>query len=164
MRRIICSWECSRYRFRKRKKGEECIDIRFTYDINGILEVEVTVVSNGKKVSKILSQNMDEKEIEKRMQQLQKLKIHPKDMTENRLMKERLQVLFEESLPETRERILSYIEYFDQILASQDPRRIRRYRELLEQVIASLETYDPFEGMLEFPEWKEKDEGEGGSE
>lgn len=148
----------------KKKKGEECIDIRFTYDINGILEVEVTVVSNGKKVSKILSQNMDEKEIEKRMQQLQKLKIHPKDMTENRLMKERLQVLFEESLPETRERILSYIEYFDQILASQDPRRIRRYRELLEQVIASLETYDPFEGMLEFPEWKEEDEGEGGSE
>ncbi len=108
--------------------------------------------------------DMDEKEIEKRMQQLQKLKIHPKDMTENRLMKERLQVLFEESLPETRERILSYIEYFDQILASQDPRRIRRYRELLEQVIASLETYDPFEGMLEFPEWKEEDEGEGGSE
>lgn len=148
----------------KKKKGEECIDIRFTYDINGILEVEVTVVSNGKKVSKILSQNMDEKEIEKRMQQLQKLKIHPKDMTENRLMKERLQVLFEESLPETRERILSYIEYFDQILASQDPRRIRRYRELLEQVIVSLETYDPFEGMLEFPEWKEEDEGEGGSE
>ena len=85
-------------------------------------------------------------------------------MTENRLMKERLQVLFEESLPETRERILSYIEYFDQILASQDPRRIRRYRKLLEQVIASLETYDPFEGMLEFPEWKEEDEGEGGSE
>ena len=54
--------------------------------------------------------------------------------------------------------------YFDQILASQDPRRIRRYRELLEQVIVSLETYDPFEGMLEFPEWKEEDEGEGGSE
>ena len=145
----------------KKKKGEECIDIRFTYDINGILEVEVTVVSNGKKVSKILSQNMDEKEIEKRMQQLQKLKIHPKDMTENRLMKERLQVLFEESLPETRERILSYIEYFDQILASQDPRRIRRYRELLEQVIASLETYDPFEGMLEFPEWPPEDMEEG---
>ena len=88
---------------------------------------------------------MDEKEIEKRMQQLQKRKIHPKDMTENRLMKERLQVLFEESLPETRERILSYIEYFDQILASQDPRRIRRYRELLEQVIVSLETYDPLD-------------------
>ena len=36
--------------------------------------------------------------------------------------------------------------------------------ELLEQVIASMETYDPFEGMLEFPEWKEEDEGEGGSE
>ena len=132
----------------------------FVFDKTGTLTYgapQVTAVCT-------FTQNMDEKEIEKRMQQLQKLKIHPKDMTENRLMKERLQVLFEESLPETRERILSYIEYFDQILASQDPRRIRRYRELLEQVIASMETYDPFEGMLEFPEWKEEDEGEGGSE
>ena len=41
---------------------------------------------------------------------------------------------------------------------------LQSVRELLEQVIASLETYDPFEGMLEFPEWKEEDEGEGGSE
>ena len=86
-------------------------------------------------------------------------------MTENRLMKERLQVLFEESLPETRERILSYIGYFDQILASQDPRRIRRYRDFLERVIASMDTYDPFEGRLEFPEWKEEEDGgEGGLE
>jgi hypothetical protein len=29
--------------------GEEQVDVRFSYDINGILEVETTVVSTGKK-------------------------------------------------------------------------------------------------------------------
>ena len=98
------------------------------------------------------------------MQQLQKLKIHPKDMTENRLMKERLQVLFEESLPETREKILSYIEYFDQILASQDPRRIRRIGNYWNRSLLPWTNILDLRGMLEFPEWKEEDEGEGGSE
>ena len=80
----------------KKKKGMESVDVRFTYDINGILEVEVTVVSTGKSVKKVLSQNMDEKEIAKRMKQLEKLKVHPKDMTENQLILERLQAHLEE--------------------------------------------------------------------
>ena len=36
----------------KKKKGMESVDVRFTYDINGILEVEVTVVSTGKSCEK----------------------------------------------------------------------------------------------------------------
>ncbi len=142
----------------KKKKGEESVDVRFTYDINGILEVEVTVVSTGKSVKKVLSQNMDEKEIAKRMKQLEKLKVHPKDMTENQLMLERLQALYEEALPETRDRLMYHIRNFEGTLAEQDPRRIRKYREFLEHMIASLETYDPFAGKLDFPEWSDDDE------
>lgn len=144
----------------KKKKGMESVDVRFTYDINGILEVEVTVVSTGKSVEKVLSQNMDEKEIAKRMKQLEKLKVHPKDMTENQLILERLQALYEEALPETRDRLMYHIRNFESTLAEQDPRRIRKYREFLEHMIASLEHYDPFEGKLDFPEWSDDDDGE----
>lgn len=144
----------------KKKKGMESVDVRFTYDINGILEVEVTVVSTGKSVKKVLSQNMDEKEIAKRMKQLEKLKVHPKDMTENQLILERLQALYEETLPETRDRLMYHIRNFESTLAEQDPRRIRKYREFLEHMIASLEHYDPFEGKLDFPEWSDDDDGE----
>lgn len=144
----------------KKKKGMESVDVRFTYDINGILEVEVTVVSTGKSVKKVLSQNMDEKEIAKRMKQLEKLKVHPKDMTENQLILERLQALYEEALPETRDRLMYHIRNFESTLAEQDPRRIRKYREFLEHMIASLEHYDPFEGKLDFPEWSDDDNGE----
>lgn len=144
----------------KKKRGQESVDVRFTYDINGILEVEVTVVSTGKSVKKVLSQNMDEKEIAKRMKQLEKLKVHPKDMTENQLILERLQALYEEALPETRDRLMYHIRNFESTLAEQDPRRIRKYREFLEHMIASLEHYDPFEGKLDFPEWSDDDDGE----
>ena len=134
----------------KKKRGQESVDVRFTYDINGILEVEVTVVS----------QSMDEKELARRMKQLEKLKVHPKDMTENQLILERLQALYEEALPETRDRLMYHIRNFESTLAEQDPRRIRKYREFLEHMIASLEHYDPFEGKLDFPEWSDDDDGE----
>ena len=144
----------------KKKRGQESVDVRFTYDINGILEVEVTVVSTGKSVTKVLSQSMDEKELARRMKQLEKLKVHPKDMTENQLILERLQALYEEALPETRDRLMYHIRNFESTLAEQDARRIREYREFLEHMIASLEHYDPFEGKLDFPEWSDDDDGE----
>ena len=144
----------------KKKRGQESVDVRFTYDINGILEVEVTVVSTGKSVTKVLSQSMDEKELARRMKQLEKLKVHPKDMTENQLILEHLQALYEEALPETRDRLMYHIRNFESTLAEQDPRRIRKYREFLEHMIASLEHYDPFEGKLDFPEWSDDDDGE----
>ena len=122
----------------KKKRGQESVDVRFTYDINGILEVEVTVVSTGKSVTKVLSQSMDEKELARRMKQLEKLKVHPKDMTENQLILERLQALYEEALPETRDRLMYHIRNFESTLAEQDPRRIRKYREFLEHVIGAL--------------------------
>lgn len=143
-----------------KKQGEESVEVRFTYDINGILEAEATVVSTGKKISKVISQNMDDRELKKRMQQLEKLKVHPKDMTENQLVLEKLKALYEEALPETRDRIMYYIRNFEALLSRQDPRPIRRYREYLEQAMEHMEYYDPFWGKLEFPEWDEEDDGD----
>ena len=40
-----------------RKAGEEAVDIRYTYDINGILEVEVTALSTGVKRSMVIEKN-----------------------------------------------------------------------------------------------------------
>ncbi len=97
----------------KNKKGEEAIDIRFTYDLNGILIADVTVVSTGQTVSQMLSQQMDDKELKKRMDQLEKLKVHPKEISENKLIMEKLQSLFEEVQPDLREQIHYYIRYFE---------------------------------------------------
>lgn len=108
------------------KKGEESIDVRFTYDINGILIVDVTANSTGKKFSKVVSQEMDEQELEKRIKELEVLKVHPKDIDENRLLMQRLLALREEVTLETRELMSDLIRRYEYTLEQQNPRKIKK--------------------------------------
>lgn len=142
----------------RNKKGKEAVDIRFTYDINGILIADMTVVSTGKSVSRVISQTVSDAELAGKVVELEKLKVHPKDMSENRLVMERLQALFEEAPPYLREDIRIFIQNFEQLLVRQDPRPIKRYREFLEQVIEQIEISDPFETAVHFPEYEEPED------
>ncbi|MFZ5352354.1 MAG: molecular chaperone HscC [Bacillota bacterium] len=109
--------------------GEQAIDVRYTYDINGILEVEVTTVNTGSKRRIVIEKSpgsMSEKEIEERLKVLQDLKIHPRDRTENMLILARGERMYEESLGEMRNYISELLQYFDSILSTQDNRRIKK--------------------------------------
>ncbi len=62
------------------------IQIRFTYDMNGILEVEVTFPSTGRREVGVLVQeikSLTQSEIDDALQKMQKLKYYPKDHAEN---------------------------------------------------------------------------------
>ena len=144
----------------KKKQGEEAVDVRFTYDINGILIAEVTSVSTGRTMSKVISENMSETEIQRRMKELEKLKVHPKDVTENKYVLERLKALYEESPVDLRENLQRCIEYFEYLLNRQNPRPIKRYREYLEGLIGQLEAYDPFAVNWESSGYEEDDSGQ----
>lgn len=141
----------------RKKAGEEAVDVRFTYDLNGILMVDITVVSTGKKVTKVISQNMNEDELAKKAAALEKLKVHPKDLSENKLIMEKLETLFEIVPAYMREQLQEMIRQFEYYLSKQNPRMIRRYRRYLEQVIEQIETYDPFAVSMEFEEYEEDD-------
>lgn len=155
----------------KNKKGEESVDVRFTYDINGILMADITVVSTGKKISKVISESMDEKELQKRIKELEKLKIHPKDISENKYILEKMNVLYEEAPIHMREQIQGAIRYFEYLLNQQDPRSIRKYRKYLEEFIIEVESFDPFGEIRditeydeeEWEDWLEEEEEEGGT-
>lgn len=142
----------------KKRKGEESVDIRFTYDINGILIVDITVVSSGQKITKVISETMDEEDMRRKIEELAKLKIHPKDMSENRYVMEKLQALYEEAPLSVREQIQSFIRYFDFLLTQQNMRQIRKYRQYLEHVIDQLENYDPFGDLFTMDEYEEDEE------
>ncbi len=144
----------------KKKKSEESVDVRFTYDINGILIVDVKVVSTGQSVSKVISQNMSEKEIQRKVEELQKLKVHPKEVSENILILEKLKSLFEEAPTYMREHIYNYIVNFEMLLEQQDSRRIAKYRRFLEHMIPQMEGYDPFGAEMIFEEYQEEEENE----
>lgn len=142
----------------KKKRGEESADVRFTYDINGILIVDIKVLSTGQSISKVISQNLSDKEIMHKVEELQKLKVHPKEISENTLVLEKLKALFEEVPPYMREHVQNYISSFEVVLERQDPRRIAKYRRFLEQMIAQMENYDPLAEQMIFEEYEEKDE------
>lgn len=144
----------------KKKKSEESVDVRFTYDINGILIVDVKVVSTGQSVSKVISQSMSEKEIQRKVEELQKLKVHPKEVSENILILEKLKSLFEEAPTYMREHIYNYIVNFEMLLEQQDSRRIAKYRRFLERMIPQMEGYDPFGAEMIFEEYQEEEENE----
>jgi molecular chaperone HscC len=115
----------------QRKKGEEKVDIRFTYDLNGLLEVEVTAVSTGVRKSIVIEENpgvLSSEEIKQRLESLSNLKIHPFDQVENRTLLARAETLFQEFLGEKRELIGHQILLFSDVLQRQDPRQIEDAR------------------------------------
>lgn len=144
----------------KAKKGEESIDVRFTYDINGILVADVTVVSTGKTVTKVVSQNISEADLDKKIKELEKLKVHPKNVSENQLIMERLRALYEEAPGYLREHILEFLREYEKLLEGQDTRRIRRYGKFLNRIIEQYSFTDPFEEEFVFEEYEEEIEGE----
>ncbi len=115
----------------KAKAGVEAVDITYTYDINSILEVEVKSVSTGKKERCIIKGQyveMTDEEIEKRLEELSYLKIHPRDQEENQLVMLRCERLYEESLGQDREVLEAEIRKFELALSTQDKRIIEKER------------------------------------
>ena len=142
----------------KNKKAEEAVDVRYTYDINGILVVDVTVVSTGKTYTKVVSENMSEEEIVKKMKELEAFKVHPKDVDENRLIMERLHAIYESAASDTKEYIIHYIQQFEAILESQNPRRIKKARQHLEMLIPQFEDFDPFASVFDLDDLDDEED------
>ena len=121
---------------------ENKADVRFTYDINGILEVEVTVIPTGEKYRSIIEENpgvLTEKEIEERLKILSKLKIHPRDQDENKVLISRGERIYQESLKDTRMYIGNELKIFSAILETQDLEKIIQAREKFKSVLEELE-------------------------
>jgi molecular chaperone HscC len=114
----------------RHKPGQEnpgIVDVRFTYDMNGILEVEVTVLHDGRKIAEVFEQrpgSLNKEEIRETLRRLQPIKTHPRDQMPNRARLERAQRLFEELIGEERRILMSLVDQFEAALASQDPKII----------------------------------------
>lgn len=118
------------------------IDVRFSYDINGLLEVDVHVPAEDSRHQLVI---MDESEngggdLEQRRDALAKLKIHPRESEANRAALARADRCWQDALGDTRAMVDLWIAEFQDALASQNPRTADRAREVL------LARLDQFEG------------------
>lgn len=123
--------------------GTQFVDVRYTYDINGILEVEAEVVDTGEIKRIVIEKNpgsMTKEEIEKRLQELKNIKIHPRDKMENKLLLARVERIYEESLGKKRAFISDLLVNFESALSSQDERLIKKASENLKKLLEELES------------------------
>jgi molecular chaperone HscC len=123
--------------------GEAAVDVRYTYDINGILEVEVTSPDTGKSKREMIVNSetrLSKEEIEESMRRLEHLKIHPRENSRNRFLIERGERMYEESLSRAREEIDAQIRRFEAVLDLQDPIEIEKAARELEDFLKAAES------------------------
>ncbi|MEJ2694387.1 MAG: molecular chaperone HscC [Candidatus Thiodiazotropha sp.] len=131
----------------KGPKGKEVIDIRYSYDMNGLLEVDVTVLSTNKSVSKVIEHSpgaLSEAEKAKSLKKLADYKFHPRDHEINRMVVAKGERLYATSLGEKREYLSRLLAEFDAIMERQNPSEILKGRKKLEKILADLDSEEWF--------------------
>lgn len=114
--------------------GEEKIEVRFSYDTSGLLDIDTTVLSTKSRQNLVIEGNpgvLSGAEVEDRLAKLAKLKMHPRDDAENAALVARASRVFEETLGGERLQVGEILGYFLGALESQDPERIAEARKVL---------------------------------
>ena len=115
--------------------------VRFTYDVNGILQVEVTIKKTGLRHELVLQQNpgsLTREEVARRLEALADLKVHPRNKQENLALIAQAERLFEEHIV-ARDDLIAMIVDFRQVLETQDDRRIAPVRQRFAAALRGLD-------------------------
>lgn len=132
----------------KNKAGEEAVNVRFTYDINGILEVEATSVTTGEKRNKLLiNGDLSEKKKAEKIKRLEEIKMEAESKNKDKLLIERANRIYSEiSSSEIRNYISRYLEQYEMILKTDNKIKIRKakkeFSEFLDKVDPELSDLD----------------------
>ncbi len=125
-----------------RKAGGVAANIRYTYDVNGILDVDVDIEGEDIQrnlVIKKIAGDVSDVEIARRRSELAALKTHPRTQEENRALLERAERMFQQRLGKEREYVGEILAQFSRILEGQDPRQIQQVRQ---QMILALDAME----------------------
>jgi molecular chaperone HscC len=127
--------------------GREKIDVRFTYDDSGLLEVDVTVLSNGMRRNLVIEGNpglLSNEERGKRLADFEALKIHPREESVNAAVAARALRVFEETIGDTRLIVTGALDAFLAALESQRGEEIEAARVALTALLDRIEAQGPF--------------------
>ena len=100
-------------------KGQEHVIVRYSYDINGLLVVDLQVPSTGEKKQLVfvngVSQEADE-DLKKQMLELEKLVIAPKDDQNNQVILARAEGLYAQLNGDPKKKLAEHIKTFTKML------------------------------------------------
>ena len=127
---------------RNQKRENNSIEVRFTYDVNGVLQVETKLLATGERQELILEGTpgvLSKEEIRERLAQLQSLKIHPREDQANLAVIARAERVYEENL-DLRQMVHEWLASFMGVIESQDLPQISRHRGELTRALDELES------------------------
>ncbi|MFW2012748.1 Hsp70 family protein [Acinetobacter bereziniae] len=130
--------------------NNEClsVQVRFSYNSNGILDVDVFVPSTNEKIQKVLINNqntMTKEQIAESRELLALLKVHPRDKLINQSLVLRAERLYSEQRGELRQEIANQLEIFLYALESQEERRITEARSYLDKFLNQMDEQQFFD-------------------
>ena len=110
-----------------------------TYDINGLLEVEV-VNEAGKRASLVLkNRDMTEAEAQARLKELSVLKLHPRELERPRALIARAERLYAATTGGPRQYVFQVLNWYQSVLDRQDPLLAAKASARMEQALAQVE-------------------------
>ena len=121
--------------------GEGRIDVRFTYDINGLLEVETfePVTLDRRELVIFDDSEISPEALNQRRAALAALKVNPREDDANRGVLARAQRCFELLLGQERELAAQWLSEFEHVLDGQDPAAIAEASQALAERLDRLE-------------------------
>ena len=129
-----------------RPAGEVQVDVRFSYDSSGLLEVDVSIPLTGENRNVVLVDEEDRKddaELERRRRALAALKVHPREDAANQALLARAERMWEDHLGDVRDAIGHWIIAFQGALETQDHRVIAQASADLAMQLDSLDAEMP---------------------
>lgn len=127
------------------KKGHTRLKVCFTYDINGILEVEVTdCTDSGAEQTKrkvLVSENLrlSEEELERRLEELRTYKLLPCGGIRTKMVMARGERLFSQTLGARRQQVSIMMQKIQQAVSDRDNQLLAQYLKEAEEVFDRIE-------------------------
>ncbi len=128
------------------RKGEARIEIRFTYDINGILEVEVTDHVQKRTERAVIAGRhfrLSEQELDRRLKELNAYKLSPPGGIRTRLVLARGERMFVELVGEERKEVACVLQRLQEALEGQNDQKISNCLRESEAVFDRLDGTEP---------------------
>jgi molecular chaperone HscC len=128
-------------------KADKSVEVRYTYDTSGILEVEATPAAT-KRTQRLVIEgtpgSMTRADIDKRLKELSALKIHPRDEQENAAIIARLRAAYENNIGDQRLYVGQILAQFEAVLHTHDKRQIHEARTQIDEILSRIEGVDVF--------------------
>ncbi len=131
-------------------EGQQGAHVRFTYDLNGLLEVEVMNQNQQKARILLKGKDMTDEEAERRMKELTALKLHPREQEIPRALLARAERLYAMTLGPIREEVQRRLDWYQMQLSSQESLRVAKASRQMELFLDQVEGF--VEGDPVFPE------------